>query len=30
MSNNPPLYDVVPTIKEAIKMWWYGPSAGGR
>jgi len=26
MSNNPPLYDVVPTIKQAVKMWWYGSS----
>ncbi len=26
MSNNPPLYNVVPTIKQAVKMWWHGSS----
>jgi arylsulfatase A-like enzyme len=24
LSNNPPLYDVVPTVKQAVKAWWYG------
>ena len=24
MSNTPPLYDVVPSIKRAVKMWWHG------
>jgi arylsulfatase len=29
ISNNPPLYNVVPTLKQAIKMWWKGEKKDG-